>query len=511
MRKNILGFLLLCLFILYSRTIVFAGELAWENIGKEILEVNTVLVDRLNPEYICVGNRRGVHRSKDEGKSWNLDTHLNKRINFLLQDNQGAVYAATVSGLFITLDQGTNWKRIFRGRNSEENNCLTLAILQPDIIYLGTTSGLFISKDRGKTWHKQNGELGSLSVFSLVPDAKNRLVYAVGANKVFKIQDGLDYYQEIFTKGLKSTNPSEEENSEELTSNPRINYVAVDPNIPSRVYLATDSGVYLSQDEGLTWNLISDFGMLSHEVKSIFLSRYSDLYAVTKSGIFLYQKERWRELSLRLPVSDIRFLAFDNQDNLYAATDKGLFRTREINLSSNLKENPPYFKNEPTIQELHQAAIRYAQVVDPRRIENLRREARVKAILPELSVGIDRHTTDLWHWEGGSTTKADDDILRKGHDSVEWDVSLTWSLSDLIWSEQQRLIDGQVRLMVELRNDILDEVNKIYFERRRVKIELANLSYQDERKLWEKKIKLEELTASLDALTGGYFSQHLKN
>lgn len=479
----------------------FSEELGWENIGKEILEVNTVLVDRLNPEYICMGNRRGVHRSKDEGKSWNSDTHLKKRINFLLQDNQGAVYAATVSGLFITLDQGTNWKRIFRGRNSEENNCLTLAILQPDIIYLGTTSGLFISKDRGKTWHKQNGELGSLSVFSLVPDAKNRLVYAVGANKAFKIQDGLDYYQEIFTKGLKSTNPSEEENSEELPSNPRINYVAVDPNIPSRVYLATDSGVYLSGDEGLTWNLISDFGMLSHEVKSIFLSRYSDLYAVTKSGIFLYQKERWRELSLRLPVSDIRFLAFDNQDNLYAATDKGLFRTREINLSSNLKENPPHFKNEPTIQELHQAAIRYAQVVDPRRIENLRSQARVKAILPELNLDYDRTVTS---YSNSASTR-----FEVG--PSDWGVSLKWSLSDLIWSEQQRLIDSQVRLMVELRNDILDEVNKIYFERRRVKIELANLSYQDERKLWEKKIKLEELTASLDALTGGYFSQHLKN
>ena len=318
---------------------------------------------------------------------------------------------------------------------------------------------------------------------------------------MFKIQDGLDYYQEIFTKGLKSTNPSEEENSEELPSNPRINYVAVDPNIPSRVYLATDSGVYLSGDEGLTWNLISDFGMLSHEVKSIFLSRYSDLYAVTKSGIFLYQKERWRELSLRLPVSDIRFLAFDNQDNLYAATDKGLFRTREINLPSNLKENPPHFKNEPTIQELHQAAIRYAQVVDPRRIENLRSQARVKAILPDLNLDYDRTVTS---YSNSASTR-----FEVG--PSDWGVSLKWSLSDLIWSEQQRLIDGQARLMVELRNDILDEVNKIYFERRRVKIELANLSYQDEKKLWEKKIKLEELTASLDALTGGYFSQHIKD
>jgi len=65
--------------------------------------------------------------------------------------------------------------------------------------------------------------------------------------------------------------------------------------------------------------------------------------------------------------------------------------------------------------------------------------------------------------------------------------------------------------VVQLRDDILDEVNKLYFERLRVKIELDNLSIEDRKKRAEKELRLEELTASLDALTGGYFSQALKS
>ena len=63
--------------------------------------------------------------------------------------------------------------------------------------------------------------------------------------------------------------------------------------------------------------------------------------------------------------------------------------------------------------------------------------------------------------------------------------------------------------MVELRDDILDEVTKLYFERIRIKMELDNLSIEDRKKRFEKELKLQELTASLDGLTGGYFSGHL--
>jgi hypothetical protein len=64
--------------------------------------------------------------------------------------------------------------------------------------------------------------------------------------------------------------------------------------------------------------------------------------------------------------------------------------------------------------------------------------------------------------------------------------------------------------MVQLRDDILDEVTKLYFERIRVKMELGNLPIEDRKKRYDKELRLQELTASLDALTGGYFTQQIK-
>lgn len=482
---------------------VFAEDLVWENIGRQILDVNVILVDRLNPKYIYVGTKRGIFKSEDGGSSFRPDTRLNKNINFLLQDKQNIVYAATIGGLFISCDQGESWKRIFRGRNSKENNCWALAILKEGEIYLGTDAGLFMSKDKGRSWHKQSGELGNIPILSMAVDELNKIIYVASANKIFKLQNGFTSYTKIFTASSghidNETNNEEENSREESVVN--LNYIAVDPNMPNHLYLATERGVYVSQDQGLTWNSMSDFGLLSKKVKFLLLSKSSILYVVSQSGIFVYKNDRWQELSLRLLAEDIRFLTIDNQDNLYAATDKGIFRVIQQNFLVDAQDNAKYFKDEPTVKELHKAAIEYAQVIDPRRIENLRKQARVKAILPKLNLDYDRTITS---YSNATTTR-----FEVG--PADWGVSLSWNLSDIIWSEQQRLIDSQVRLMVTLRNDILDEVNKLYFERRKVKIELAHLSLQDSKKIWEKKLRLEELTASLDALTGGYFSQHLKD
>jgi hypothetical protein len=52
------------------------------------------------------------------------------------------------------------------------------------------------------------------------------------------------------------------------------------------------------------------------------------------------------------------------------------------------------------------------------------------------------------HWETGSTTKNDDDVLRKGRDSLDWNVSLSWDLGELIWNGDQTSIDVRSKLMV---------------------------------------------------------------
>ncbi|MFH1413878.1 MAG: hypothetical protein ABIG56_03440, partial [Candidatus Omnitrophota bacterium] len=79
-----------------------------------------------------------------------------------------------------------------------------------------------------------------------------------------------------------------------------------------------------------------------------------------------------------------------------------------------------------------------------------------------------------------------------------------------IWNNDQTSIDVRSRLMVQLRDDILDEVTKIYFERLRVINEINSLSITEKKRRFEKELRLRELTAYLDGLTGGYFSDYIR-
>ena len=64
--------------------------------------------------------------------------------------------------------------------------------------------------------------------------------------------------------------------------------------------------------------------------------------------------------------------------------------------------------------------------------------------------------------------------------------------------------------MVQLREDLLNSVTRLYFERRRLQMEFASEKNMTEKQLIEKELRLEELTASIDALTGGEFSKTIE-
>ncbi|MCK5180082.1 MAG: hypothetical protein KAR32_11170, partial [Candidatus Omnitrophica bacterium] len=176
-------------------------------------------------------------------------------------------------------------------------------------------------------------------------------------------------------------------------------------------------------------------------------------------------------------------------------------------------ENRPKFDHEPNINEVHQMAIDYAEV-SHEKIKIWRRQARRKAWLPELDIGVDgdrdwSRSDSIWgsYTSGGQQHVGPDD---KTHgEDLGWDVSFSWDLADLVWSTDQTTIDSRSKMMVELREDILNEVTRLYFERRRNQIEFVVNSTTDWRLRVEKEMRIEELTALIDALTGGEFSRRI--
>lgn len=518
MAKNIVNAVLLSLLIfLLGGYVCFAGEVEWQDIGRGNINLRTVLADSDNSNIIYIGSEQGIFKSEDGGGSWRSILSArgtNKGVNFLLfsSDDKNSLCAATGDGLYFSHNQGRNWSRIFKGKNYLENECTALAIL-PYAIYLGTKAGLFVSKNKGRSWHRETAQLGNTHILAIAYSLKEpNYLYVACINGVFKSKDsGQSWERTFITQPTENGNETEEitEDQDEQEKSSNLRYINIDPNNSNYLYLASGKGVYRSRDRGLTWESVSSYGLLSRDVKLVLISEQSDIYALTKSGIFEYSNERWQEISFNIAAGEFRFLACDKRGNLYVVCDRGIFKTQTFGSDSGKQDNLTalYAKDEPDIQTVQQAAITYAEV-EPEKIKLWREQARKKAILPQLSIGIDRNTSDLWHWEGGSTTKTDDDILRRGRDSIDWDITLSWDLSELIWNDDQTSIDVRSRLMVELRQDVLDEVTKLYFERIRVKMELDSLSIEDRKKRVEKELRLNELAASLDALTGGLFSQY---
>lgn len=512
---------------------VSVNDMAWEDISKGNLNLNTVLIPDDNSRVIYAGSDNAVFKSEDSGQTWRtilLINGQNKTINFLLNDaeDNNSLYIATGDGLFYSFNQGESWKKIFRGKSYLERECTTLAVL-PSAIYLGTKRGLFISKDSGLSWHKQTGKLGNSHIFSIAVDSNEKgYIYAASILGVFRSKDSGQSWERIFiAQGREEDNRGDDEAADDQDADEQfltIGYIIIDPNNAGYLFLATAIGVYKSVDKGLTWDLLSNCGLLDRDVRSILISLDSVLYAVSKSGIFRYEGERWHVLSLGLGSGEIRTFDLDKEGNLYAACDKGLFRSfpktgyqkeRSIDRRTNIISG--YVKNEPGIDELHKAAVKYAEV-EPGKVLRWRKQAAMCAWLPKLTVGMDRDkdrtvSSSIWGTYGTTTTSGKyyvgpDDETRDNNKN--WGVSLSWELGDLIWNDAQTSIDVRSRLMVQLRNDILDEVTKLYFERIRVKMELDSLTIEDRKKRFEKELKLQELSAYLDGLTGNYFSSQIK-
>ncbi|MBI1953242.1 MAG: hypothetical protein HYS41_03875 [Candidatus Omnitrophica bacterium] len=162
---------------------------------------------------------------------------------------------------------------------------------------------------------------------------------------------------------------------------------------------------------------------------------------------------------------------------------------------------------EPTIRELHQAAIRYAEV-GPEKIRRWRTGAVFRNLLPKFTVSLDRdrNRTIASSTSAGKTTFT----VGPEDESLSVDFDFTWDLANLIWNTDQTSIDVRSRLMVLMRQKILEEATQAYFERKRLLLEFKAQPTDDPVLQSERALRVAEITAKLDALTGGWYSAALK-
>ncbi|MFH1655553.1 MAG: hypothetical protein ABH954_02960 [Candidatus Omnitrophota bacterium] len=490
-------------------------EIIWQKFTDGIREkdINFVLIEA---NTIYVGTDRAVYLSEDEGRHYKKVLNISGKdsnVNFLIKDqnNPQIIYAATGNGLYQSVNSGKSWKNIFKGRNSLQRNCNAIAI-NDNRIFLATQEGLFFSFDNAKTWNKSSGDLGSMEITSVALSENN--IYLAASQGIYALTLDLKDQNKLYAVSIQEVSEESEENnnddSDETAGLSRINDIKIDKN---KIYFGSDKGLFSSDDFGESWKRFNLEGLLSRDIKTIILDSKTDrIFVGTNRGIFGFSNNKWHQLYKGILTNRINYLTTDSSSNLWAATDKGVFKGSPRSEKFSIKQDEiedifVAFEGEPSIQKIQNQAIRYAEV-QPEKIAGWRTQAMLAAFMPSISLNYDKNV----YGSGSTNTAESDQPKRYGTAMVgprDWGIGLSWDLSELVWNPDQTSIDSRSKLMVELREDILDEVTRLYFERRRLQTELLISPPEEANDRLDKVLRLDELTASIDALTGGYLTRAL--
>jgi hypothetical protein len=216
------------------------------------------------------------------------------------------------------------------------------------------------------------------------------------------------------------------------------------------------------------------------------------------------------------PVGSTAIAVLDGAPPLvFAAGARGLFsgqsRSRPAATLAALPPPATPEVEEPSVRQVQVAAIRYLDL-GPERIRALQRGVRRRGWLPRFEIRGTYGGWDSWHrdYDEAFTYGAARLFLdREDGRSRDFGAStaLIWDLGDLAYHPESLDVSKEAREIIELRDDVLDEVSQLYFERRRTLLQLAGDPAPPPVEAARLRLRAAELGSGLDAWTGGWWSR----
>ncbi len=324
----------------------------------------------------------GLLKSTDGGNNWFLtDLIPSNSYDFSLiykiamhPEDPATLLVATNMGLFKSVNGGNNWELVsehglFRDLKFDTNNPALVYATGYEYSGGGTFSKFYKSTDEGQSWPSLTeggigGFIGRMQI-GLSPVVPNE-VYLLSSNYIdgtFKgfyksIDNGDNFIQianspdiiigqgsynmalavspidnnKIFAAGVSMfRSDNEGSNWEETIDGPNTpGYVHVDvhdiafmPDNPSTLFVGCDGGFYKSEDEGTTWNDLSN-GLQITQFYKIGLSSDGQnviLGGTQDNGAILYKNGNWGNLVAADAMDCI--IDFEEPDTMYYSTQGG--------------------------------------------------------------------------------------------------------------------------------------------------------------------------------------------
>ncbi|MEO6334027.1 MAG: YCF48-related protein [Pyrinomonadaceae bacterium] len=231
------------------------------NLNEPQLILDQLFVDSRDSKVIYTSGHRGklaggFFKTVDGGATWKEAKDLKgEAIHAMTQakDDPNLLYVGTTNGVFVSKDSGDDWEKISSSTMPVNLNSMAVDPRRGSTIYAGTNWRPYKSTDGGQSWRLiKAGMIDDSDVFAVTIDPRNaEHVIASACSGIYESFSGGDNWKKI--QGI----PSQSRRTRDLVQH---------PTIPGTVFAATTEGFWMTSNGGKTWALTTQRNL---EINSI--------------------------------------------------------------------------------------------------------------------------------------------------------------------------------------------------------------------------------------------------
>ena len=218
--------------------------------GKSQLTLDQLFVDSVDSNVIYASGHRGklpggFFKSKDGGRTWDESKDLkNEAIHAMTQSkvDPKVLYVGSKSGIFISKDSGDDWSKMESGTAPVDINSMAVDPKNQSTIYAGTSWRPYKSTDSGKSWRLiKAGMIDDSDIFAITINSKDTShVIASACSGIYESFNGGENWKKI--QGI----PGQSRRTRDIVQH---------PSIPGTIYAGTTEGFWMSANGGKSWSL----------------------------------------------------------------------------------------------------------------------------------------------------------------------------------------------------------------------------------------------------------------